>query len=137
MRAFLFADLLQRILKIVGEYEVKWVMNITNIDDKTIRDSQKNSSAWNEKMGEQTGEAMQDLLLFTRFYEAEFINDIKKLGIDVKDFFAMPRATEYVKEMQELIRLIIKKSVHIPSVAQFILMLMNTENMKLMGNYSK
>src|SRR5690606_29893430 len=60
-------------------------------------------------MGEQTGEAMQDLLLFTKFYEAEFINDIKKLGIDIKDFFAMPRATEYVKEMQELIRLIIKK----------------------------
>ena len=33
MRAFLFADLMQRVLRVVGEYKVKWVMNITNIDE--------------------------------------------------------------------------------------------------------
>ena len=42
-RSFVFSDLLRRYLKFKG-YDVKHVMNITDVDDKTIRDSQKNFS---------------------------------------------------------------------------------------------
>ncbi len=111
MRAFLFADLLQRTLKTVGNYDIKWVMNITNIDDKTIRDSQKNSPAWLNEMGKQTDDPMENLLALTKFYEQKFINDIGKLGINNIHFFAMPKATDYIVEMQDLIKRIINKGV--------------------------
>ena len=111
MRAFLFADLLQRILRTVGNFNVKWVINITNIDDKTIRDSKIGSNEWNENIGKQTGEPIQDLLLLTKFYENEFIVDIEKLGIERSHFFAMPKATDYISEMQELIKIIMQKGL--------------------------
>ena len=41
-RAYIFADLLKRYLKYSG-FAVKHIMNITDVDDKTIRDSQKNN----------------------------------------------------------------------------------------------
>lgn len=108
MRAFLFADLLQRTLKTVGKYKVKWVMNITNIDDKTIRDSAIGSTAWIKEMGEQTSDPKENLLKFTTFYEKEFLKDITTLGINTSDFYAMPRATDYIPQMQELIKSIYK-----------------------------
>lgn len=104
MRAFLFADLLQRVLKVVGGYQVKWVMNITNIDDKTIRDSAIGSDSWKKEMGIQTDNPMENLLNFTKFYEKEFLKDISTLGIEIKDIYAMPRATDYIEQMQNLIR---------------------------------
>lgn len=111
MRAFLFADLLQRTLRVVGEHDVKWVMNITNIDDKTIRDSQKGSDAWLSDMGEQTNNPIENLLMLTKFYENSFVDDINKLGIDSSHFFSMPKATEYIPQMQELIRAIVEKGI--------------------------
>lgn len=107
MRAFLFADLLQRTLRTVEKYNIRWIMNVTNIDDKTIRDSKIGSSAWNDEMGKQTGDPMTDLSLLTEFYRKEFINDIVSLGIDETHFFAMPKATDYIPQMQSLIRNII------------------------------
>lgn len=109
MRAFLFADLLQRTLRTVGSHEVKWVMNITNIDDKTIRDSSKGSQAWLSEMGEQTDSPLDNLLKLTKYYENAFINDISKLGIDSSHFFEMPKATDYIEDMQELIKSIFDK----------------------------
>ena len=111
MRAFLFADLLQRILKIVGEYNVKWVMNITNIDDKTIRDSKIGSSAWLKEWNKQTGDPHKDLNTLTNFYENEFIKDIEKLGINKKHLFAIPKATDYIPQMQKLITDIFNKNL--------------------------
>ncbi len=107
MRSFLFADLLQRVLRIVGGYKVQWVMNITNIDDKTIRDSAKGSGAWKPEMGFQTNDPKENLKLFTEFYFEEFIKDIEALGIRSSDLFDMPKATEYIAHMQDLIRRII------------------------------
>lgn len=104
MRAFLFPDLLQRILRVVGGYNVKWVMNITNIDDKTIRDSKKDSGAWLSQMGEQSDEPLDNLLKLTKFYELEFQEDLRKLGINTNHFFAMPKATDYIPEMLDLVR---------------------------------
>lgn len=103
MRAFLFADLLQRVLRVVGNYDVKWVMNITDIDDKTIRDSQKGSQAWLDEMGEQTDSPLDNLRMLTEFYQDAFLDDISKLGIDVEHFYALPAATDFIEEMQALI----------------------------------
>jgi cysteinyl-tRNA synthetase len=107
MRAFLFADLLQRVLRIVGKYDMKWVMNITDIDDKTIRDSQKGSSAWLPEMGEQSDDSLENLNRFTETYFDYFIEDISSLGINPEDFYALPFATDFIDEMQDLIKRIL------------------------------
>ncbi|GIV54701.1 MAG: cysteine--tRNA ligase [Candidatus Kapaibacterium sp.] len=104
LRAFLCADILQRVLRIVGGYQVRWVMNITDIDDKTIRDSQPGSAAWKaDVMGAQTADPHENLRRLTRYYEQVFLHDIAAIGIRREDLFAMPRATEYIPAMMELI----------------------------------
>lgn len=104
MRAFLFADLLQRVMRAVGNYEVQWVMNITDIDDKTIRDSRLGSNAWLIEMGEQTKDPIDNLKKFTRYYTEKFFEDIHSLGIEISHFYSNPRATEFIPQMQELIK---------------------------------
>lgn len=111
MRAFLFADLVQKVLKHIANYNIHWVMNITNIDDKTIRDSKPNSNAWKAEMGVQSGNAFEDLNKLTAYYEKAFIADMHKLGIEKSDLYAMPRATEYINEMQSLIKKIMDKGL--------------------------
>jgi len=96
MRAFLFADLLQRTLRVVGKWPLKWVMNITDIDDKTIRDSSFGSPQWLPEMGSQTDDRLLNLKKLTGYYESLFIEDINKLGIDSTDFFMMPHATDFI-----------------------------------------
>ncbi|MCK5740602.1 MAG: cysteine--tRNA ligase, partial [Chlorobi bacterium] len=103
MRAFLFADLLQRVVRMVGKYDMNWVMNITNIDDKTIRDSAIGSAEWRDEMGKQTADPKENLSMLTEFYRKSFMDDIAKLGIESKHFFAMPKATDYIEQMQDLI----------------------------------
>lgn len=104
MRAFLFADLLQRVMRVVGKYNVQWVMNITDIDDKTIRDSKIGSSAWLEEMGPQSNDPLENLKKFTKFYEEKFFEDIQSLGIEKSHFYANPHATDFIPQMQNLIR---------------------------------
>ena len=106
MRSFLFADFLQRVLRVVGGYNVKWVMNITDIDDKTIRDSKPDSSNWLNEMGEPSEDALVNLQRFTGYFIDEFKKDIGKVGIKNEDLIAFPKATEHIDEMIELIRLI-------------------------------
>ncbi|MEM3877507.1 MAG: class I tRNA ligase family protein, partial [Candidatus Woesearchaeota archaeon] len=86
LRSFVFVDLLKRFLKYEG-YSVKHVMNITDVDDKTIKGSQ------------QEGVPLKE---FTLKYEKAFLEDLKALNIQIPD--VMPRATEHIKEMTELIR---------------------------------
>jgi len=83
-RAYVFDDILKRYLKYSG-YEVKHVMNITDIDDKTIRDSIKEGKSLKE---------------FTEFYTDEFYKDRDSLNIVPADIYT--KATDYVKEMLEL-----------------------------------
>lgn len=95
LRAYVVADILQRYLKYNG-YKVKWVMNITDVDDKTIRDSKK---------------VKKSLKDFTRYYEKIFFDDISKLNIDKKDLYKYPRATEHIKDMQEIIKKLLRNEV--------------------------
>ena len=90
-RAFLFEDLLKRWLVYRG-FKVTHVMNLTDIDDKTIKGSQK----------------MQvRLKQFTDFYVTAFFEDIKSLNIQPADVY--PRATEHIPAMVALIKTLMAK----------------------------
>lgn len=93
LRAFVFFDVLRRYLTYKG-LKVNHVMNITDIDDKTIKGSQKEKKTLEE---------------FTRFYEDEFFKDLERLRIHKKKFLENPRATETMKEMVVLIQDLVKK----------------------------
>jgi cysteinyl-tRNA synthetase len=69
-------------------------MNITDIDDKTIRDSQKENKTLKE---------------FTEFYTAEFLKDIKSLNIIPPTKFT--KATDYINEMVEIIKKLLDKGI--------------------------
>jgi cysteinyl-tRNA synthetase len=84
-RAYVFGDLLKRYL-MSKKFQVNHVMNVTDVDDKTIRDSQK---------------AKKSLKEFIKFYENAFFEDLEKLGIIHATQYT--RATEHVKEMIALI----------------------------------
>src|ERR1700677_1040241 len=75
-RAYIFEDLLQRHLESRG-YKVQRVMNLTDVDDKTIRNSRA---------------AGQPLNQFTRTYKDAFFEDLRTLRIVSAAEF--PAATE-------------------------------------------
>ena len=80
-RSYIFVDQLKRYLGYKG-YKVKHVMNLTDIDDKTIRDSAK--KGWSLKS-------------FTEKYTKEFLKDMETLNIQAADI--MPKATDHIEEM--------------------------------------
>jgi cysteinyl-tRNA synthetase len=90
-RAFLFEDLLKRWLRQRG-FNVTHVMNLTNVDDKTIKGSQEQGVP---------------LKKFTDFYIKAFFEDIKALNIQPADVF--PRATDHIPEMVILIKTLMAK----------------------------
>ena len=108
MRAFLLPDLIQRVMKTVGGYDVRWVMNITDIDDKTIAGSAVGSDRWLDAMGAQTNDALTNLRAFTRFFEDMLMQDLTVFGIRKQDMASNPRATEYIDGMQTLITDIVR-----------------------------
>src|ERR1035437_4682196 len=92
-RAYIFADTLKRVLQYEG-YKVKHIMNLTDIDDKTIRESQKEGKTLKE---------------FTQFYTEEFFKDIKTLNILEPNKFT--KATDYINEMVEIIVKLLDKGL--------------------------
>jgi cysteinyl-tRNA synthetase len=87
-RAYVFEDLLQRHLEGRG-FQVHRVMNLTDVDDKTIR----NSHAAGEPLDQ-----------FTRKFKDAFFDDLRALRIEPAAEF--PAATEprYIERMIEMIR---------------------------------
>ncbi len=90
-RAYIVSDLLKRYLRYRG-VKVMHVMNITDVDDKTIRGAQSQRIS---------------LKQFTKQYEEAFFEDLESLNILPADKF--PRATAHIEEMLFLIRRLIKK----------------------------
>ena len=88
-RAYMFEDLLRRYLKYKG-YHVTQVMNLTDIDDKTIRDSQAE------------GVTLKD---YTDRYVKAFFEDLDKLGIERAEHY--PAATDHIPEMVAIIKKLI------------------------------
>lgn len=92
-RAYIFADTLKRVLLYCG-YDVKHIMNLTDIDDKTIRESQKEGRTLKE---------------FTEFYSQEFFKDSISLNILPPTKFT--KATDYINEMVEIINKLLNKGL--------------------------
>ncbi len=91
-RAYVFADTLKRVLLYSG-YNVKHIMNLTDIDDKTIRDSQK------------AGKSLKE---FTEFYSKEFFKDEEVLNILPPTKFT--KATDYIDDMVQLTKKLLDKN---------------------------
>ncbi|MBN2458492.1 cysteine--tRNA ligase [Candidatus Woesearchaeota archaeon] len=86
LRAFMCSDILRRYLKYRG-YAVTHVMNITDVDDKTIRDSIKKGISLKEHTGP---------------YTDAFFSDLKTLNIEPVEHY--PKATETIDEMVALVK---------------------------------
>ncbi len=93
LRAYVFADILRRVLKLNG-YKVKQVMNITDVDDKTIKKSQE------------IGESLKG---FASRYEKAFFENIKDMNIEKPEI--MPHATDNIQEMVSIIKDLLKKGI--------------------------
>ncbi len=90
-RAYVFEDILRRTLEYFG-YAVTQVMNLTDVDDKTIRDSRKEGLPLRE---------------FTAGYKQAFFDDIRTLKIEPAEIY--PAATDHIPEMIDLIRTLMDK----------------------------
>jgi len=90
-RAYVWEDLLVRYLRF-SEYEVTQVMNLTDVDDKTIKGSI---------------EAKTTLEEFTKKYKDAFFEDLKTLNIRPADVY--PAATDHIGEMVTLIQKLLDK----------------------------
>lgn len=90
-RRFVVADLVRRYLEHKG-LEVRHVVNITDLDDRTIRGAEL---------------AGQPLAEFTRLHTEKFLQDMKCLGVTPATYY--PKASEHVMEMSELTDKLISK----------------------------
>ncbi len=90
-RCYLFEDILRRTLEYHG-IRVHQVMNLTDVDDKTIRDSRA------------AGMKLDD---FTAKYKKAFFEDVDTLRIERAEVY--PEATKHVPEMLEMIQTLMDK----------------------------
>jgi len=90
-RSFIFADLVRRYLAWSG-YRVTWVMNITDVDDKIIRDAKRDGIT---------------IAALTERHAQAFLEDLGRLRITPPD--VMPRATEHIPEMVALIETLLER----------------------------
>ncbi len=92
-RTYVFEDLLRRFLKYRG-FRVTQVMNLTDVDDKTIRGAR------------QAGVALD---AYTRTYKDRFFEDLRTLNIEPAEHY--PAATAHVPEMIALIEKLLARGV--------------------------
>jgi cysteinyl-tRNA synthetase len=90
-RTFVFEDLLRRYLLYKG-YRVIQVMNLTDVDDKTIRGARQ---------------AKQSLPEYVQFYIDAFFEDLRTLNIQRAEYY--PAATQHIPEMVELIKRLLER----------------------------
>ena len=94
-RAYVFEDLLQRHLELRG-YDVHRVMNITDVDDKTIRGAR---------------EAKVPLLQFTEQFKKAFFEDMETLRIKRASEFPAATDPRYISRMIEMITTLISRGL--------------------------
>ena len=123
-RTFIFADVLRRFLELAG-YNVRQVMNLTDVghmtedqladgggQDKMQLAIQRISQA--KKAGTVPDDAVtdpNDPYQVAEYYIQAFLADARQLGMKVACEYPakMPRATDYVPHMQEMIRTLLDK----------------------------
>jgi cysteinyl-tRNA synthetase len=92
-RAYAFEDILRRVIQFNG-MTVRQVMNLTDVDDKTIRGANA------------AGIALTD---YTKTYKDAFFADLAKLNIQPAEVY--PAATDHIPEMIALVEKLIDKGV--------------------------
>lgn len=92
-RTYVFEDLLRRTIQFFG-YKITQVMNLTDVDDKTIRGAIAKGITLDE---------------FTQPFKDAFFEDLKTLNIQPAEKY--PAATDYIQEMIKLIQGLIDKGV--------------------------
>lgn len=92
-RAYVFEDLLHRVLRYKG-FQVRQIMNLTDVDDKTIRNA---------------NEQQLSLEKYTEKYKQAFFEDIKTLHITPAEHY--PAATGHIAEMVEIIKTLLDKGI--------------------------
>jgi cysteinyl-tRNA synthetase len=90
-RSYIFEDLVKRFLIFMG-FRVTHIMNITDIDDKTIKGAKARGVSLRE---------------YTEPYIKAFFEDVERLGIAPADKY--PRATEHIAEMVSIIKGLVQK----------------------------
>jgi cysteinyl-tRNA synthetase len=103
LRTFLFQDLLRRTFEAAG-YCVRSCMNLTDVDDKIIRDSQQAVAP--EADNDARLRAMRE---FTGRYERAFLEDIDRLRVARPT--VMPRATDYLAQMVRLVETLVARGL--------------------------
>ena len=91
-RTFIAVDLLQRFLRQSG-YQVRYVMNITDVDDKIIRNAARD------------GVSVQQ---YTAKYEKAFREDSAMIGIEEP---VLVHATEFIPQMAEFVAKLAEKDI--------------------------
>jgi len=91
LRTFLFQDILRRWLRYRG-YELRHVMNITDVEDKIIRNALEQG---------------KNIAEYTAVYEKAFLEDMATLRLEMPE--RLVRATEHVPEMVEAIKTLADK----------------------------
>lgn len=92
-RTYVFEDILRRTLKLFGN-AVEQVMNITDVDDKTIRGANAKGVSLKE---------------YVEPYTKAFFEDLKTLNIERAEHY--PKATDYIEEMIKMISELLKQNV--------------------------
>ena len=92
-RAYAFEDILRRVIQFNG-FKVKQVMNLTDVDDKTIRGANAAGVA---------------LTAYTKTYKDAFFADLKKINIEPAEVY--PAATDHIPEMIALVQKLMEKGV--------------------------
>ena len=103
-RSFVAADILRRYLEYRG-YQVKQVMNITDVGHMTTDDDIEATSAGEDKIQAAARKEKKTPEEITRFYEQEFLELAKLLNLEPATVY--PRATEHIPEMIALIKKLI------------------------------
>jgi cysteinyl-tRNA synthetase len=91
-RTFIAVDMLQRFLRQSG-YKLRYVMNITDLDDKIIRNAARD------------GVSVQQ---YTAKYEKAFLEDAAMIGIEQP---ILVRATEHIAEMANFVAKLVEKGI--------------------------
>lgn len=92
-RTYVFEDVLRRAIQFFG-MQIKQVMNLTDVDDKTIKGALSQNVTLDE---------------FTKPYKEAFFEDLKTLNLQPAEHY--PAATEYIHEMIVMIEELLKKGI--------------------------
>ncbi len=92
-RTYVFEDLLRRTLKFFG-FSVTQAMNLTDVDDKTLKGAIEKGVSLNS---------------YTQPYKDAFFEDLKSLNIEPAEYY--PAATDYIPEMIQIIQTLLDKKI--------------------------